>query len=288
MSTLQTRALTGFAFAGIMAVGIFSSFYSFLGLFMVITGLSLWEFFGLALPEEAHKNIRKVYGTTAGLFVLGSFFLDKAILYSNTSQHFSWLAIIPIIAFFFIFALFIVELFLASAQPFQNIGLVFLGLVYIVLPYCLLAGVVCKVSMQSYRMEYHPALVFGLLLLVWASDSFAYLIGSRIGKTKLFPRISPGKTWEGSGGGVLGAMIAAVLLNYVFPNELPLQTWLGLAVLAVIFGTLGDLIESMLKRSLNVKDSGSLMPGHGGMLDRFDAFMFFVPWAVLFLSFAKA
>jgi phosphatidate cytidylyltransferase len=141
--------------------------------------------------------------------------------------------------------------------------------------------------MQSYRFVYHPALVFGLLLLVWASDSFAYLIGSRIGKTKLFPRISPGKTWEGTLGGILGAVTAAFVLHYLFPTELTLNTWLGLSLIAVVFGTLGDLIESMLKRSLNVKDSGNLMPGHGGMLDRFDAFMFFVPWAVLFLSFVR-
>ena len=286
MSTLQTRMLTAFIFAGIMAAGIFFNFYSFLGLFMVIAGLSLWEFYGLVLPEEPQKNVRRTYGTTAGLFVLGSFYLDKAILFADI-PHTSWLGIIPVLSFFFIFALFIVELFLASAQPFQNIALVWLGLVYIVLPYCLLTGLVCTTSLASYRFVYHPGLVFGLLLLVWASDSFAYLIGSRIGKTKLFPRISPGKTWEGSAGGVLGAMVAAVVLHYLFPTELTLYKWLGLAALAVVFGTLGDLIESMLKRSLNVKDSGSLMPGHGGMLDRFDAFMFFVPWAVLFLSSIK-
>jgi phosphatidate cytidylyltransferase len=284
MSTLQTRMMTASVFASIMASGIFFNFYSFLGLFMAIAGLSLWEFYGLVLPEEPQKNVRKVYGTCAGLFVLGSFYLDKAILFADM-PHASWLKIIPVLAFFFIFALFIVELFLESAQPFQNIALVWLGLVYIVLPYCLLAGLVCTTSMESYRFVYHPALVFGLLLLVWASDSFAYLIGSRIGKTKLFPRISPGKTWEGSAGGILGAATAAVVLHYVFPTELTLMVWLGLGLVAVVFGTLGDLIESMLKRSLNVKDSGSLMPGHGGMLDRFDAFMFFVPWAVLFLSF---
>jgi phosphatidate cytidylyltransferase len=275
---------TAFIFAAIMAAGIFLNFYSFLGLFMVIAGLSLWEFYGLVLPEEPQKNVRKVYGTCAGLFVLGSFYLNKAILYADIA-HASWINIIPVLAFFFIFALFIVELFLESTQPFQNIALVWLGLVYIVLPYCLLAGLVCTSGIKSYHFIYRPALVFGLLLLVWSSDSFAYLIGSRIGKTKLFPRISPGKTWEGSAGGILGAVTAAFVLYYVFPAELSLYTWLGLGLVAVVFGTLGDLIESMLKRSLNVKDSGNLMPGHGGMLDRFDAFMFFVPWAVLFLSF---
>jgi phosphatidate cytidylyltransferase len=286
MTTLQTRALTGFTFAGIMAAGIFYDFYSFLGLFILIAALSLWEFYGLVLPDEPHKNLRKVYGTTAGLFVLGSYYLDRAILFADM-PHASWLNIIPVVAFFFIFSFFIVELFLASAQPFQNIGLLWTGLVYIVLPYCLLTGLVCTTSMQSYQYVYHPALVFGLLLLVWASDSFAYLVGSQIGKTKLFPRISPGKTWEGSAGGVVGAFIAAFLLHTIFPTELTLYKWLGLGILAVVFGTLGDLIESMLKRSLNVKDSGSLMPGHGGMLDRFDAFMFFVPWAVLFLSLVR-
>ena len=119
-------------------------------------------------------------------------------------------------------------------------------------------------------------------MLTWGNDTGAYLIGSVIGKTPLFPRISPKKTWEGSLGGVAVTFIIAWLLS-IYTQELTLQTWLVLAGIVSVFGSTGDLIESMLKRSLGVKDSGTIMPGHGGFLDRFDAFMYMIPFAAAYL-----
>ena len=137
--------------------------------------------------------------------------------------------------------------------------------------------------MIAFRMgAFHPNIIFGLLLLTWANDTGAYLIGSQIGRTKLFPRISPKKTWEGSLGGVLVAFMTAYLLSLFF-KDLVLKDWLILAFLVSIFGSIGDLVESMLKRSLKIKDSGNLLPGHGGMLDRFDAFLFLLPFAAAYL-----
>ena len=107
-------------------------------------------------------------------------------------------------------------------------------------------------------------------------------MGSQIGKTKLFPRISPGKTWEGSTGGVIVTFIVAYLLSLLF-TDLRLMDWLILAAIVSLFGSIGDLVESMLKRSLNIKDSGNLLPGHGGILDRFDAFIFLLPFAAAYL-----
>ena len=131
--------------------------------------------------------------------------------------------------------------------------------------------------------EYSPHRVWGLLWLVWTNDSFAYIIGSRIGKTKLFERISPNKTWEGTIGGAIGAIIMAWVLSLYF-SDFTMVEWVSLALVAAIFGTMGDLVESMMKRSLGVKDSGSLLPGHGGMLDRFDAFIFAIPFYFIVLG----
>ena len=124
--------------------------------------------------------------------------------------------------------------------------------------------------------------VFGLLLLTWINDTAAYLVGSQIGKHKLFPRISPKKTWEGSIGGGVFTLILAGVLGYIFEEQSVVQ-WLILGVIVVIFGSIGDLIESMLKRSYNIKDSGTILPGHGGLLDRFDAFIFLVPFATVYI-----
>jgi phosphatidate cytidylyltransferase len=285
MSTLATRTVTGLVFAAVMAAGIFINIYTFLLLFAVITGLSLWEFYGLVLPNEPYRLFRREVGTGIGVAIFAAcanFHLNIGIQYSE------YLISVAIAA---ILALFIIELFLAAANPFDNIGRILVGLVYIAVPFCILTFIVHPLELwaQTFRhllgniSPYYPVRVFGLLLLVWGNDSLAYLVGSRLGKTKLFPRISPGKTWEGAAGGVVGALIAAGLLYIVFPDVLPLAHWCALAVLASIFGTLGDLIESMLKRSLGVKDSGDLLPGHGGMLDRFDAFIFLIPFAAIYI-----
>ncbi|MEO0775984.1 MAG: phosphatidate cytidylyltransferase, partial [Bacteroidota bacterium] len=128
--------------------------------------------------------------------------------------------------------------------------------------------------------------VFGLLLLTWSNDTAAYLVGSRIGKTPLFPRISPKKTWEGSLGGVVITFLIAFLISQWF-REHSTKQWLVLAGIVAIFGSTGDLVESMLKRSENIKDSGNLLPGHGGVLDRFDAFIFLLPFATAYLLLIK-
>ena len=130
--------------------------------------------------------------------------------------------------------------------------------------------------------KFSPNIVFGLLALTWMNDTGAYLVGSQIGKHKLFPRISPKKTWEGSTGGVVFTFVLAYILSLLF-DDLRLVDWMFLAAIVGTFGSIGDLIESMLKRSLKIKDSGNLLPGHGGILDRFDAFIFLLPFAAAYL-----
>ena len=124
--------------------------------------------------------------------------------------------------------------------------------------------------------------------MVWASDVFAYLLGSKIGKNKMFPRISPNKTWEGTLSGVLGAILVGYGCSLFFSTiELIFVHWIILASICTVFGILGDLVESMLKRSLGIKDSGNILPGHGGMLDRFDAFVLVIPFVFSYLLILK-
>ncbi|MBC6612996.1 phosphatidate cytidylyltransferase [Hymenobacter sp. BT507] len=158
--------------------------------------------------------------------------------------------------------------------PFANVGVALLGLLYVSLPMSLLNALAFTDSGYDYRR------IFGLLLLVWCSDIGAYAAGKTFGKHKLAPKISPGKTWEGAAGGFLLTLGMGWALGFLLP-EMSLTTRLVAAAVVAVFGPLGDLAESMLKRSVDVKDSGRIMPGHGGLLDRFDAFLFVVPVLVV-------
>jgi phosphatidate cytidylyltransferase len=305
MTTFQQRALTAVIFAAVMLVGLFWNETSFSVLFFIISLGCLWEFLGMLLEKS---TLRKALGMTLGfLFALApiapsyvwknftSWNLNRTIDWGGgNSNNLLWWAI-PLFQLFFIspFLLLIVELFLKGERPFKNVGVYFIGLFYTIFP-------LFFISLQAHsypRQEsdilnmgntfnFSPYVVAGTLFLTWANDTFAYLIGSKIGKTPLLPRISPKKTWEGTIGGALICMLTGVVISYFF-KELTLINWMVVGAIVAIFGTLGDLIESMLKRSVGVKDSGSFMPGHGGFLDRFDAFIFAVPFVYLYLIVLK-
>lgn len=247
-----------------MIGGVYGGLLPFRILSFLIAAGSLWELLGLMLPEEAGKPLRRVVGLIWGLapfvavLTLGN---EKVVL----------LAVFPA----FLFLLLLIELFGQSASPFSNVGAYLLGIFYIAMPILFL-----QFLAQKPGFGYAPNRVFGLLWLVWTNDTLAYLIGSKLGRTRLFPRVSPNKTWEGTIGGALCTVGMAWLLSQYFDDYSSSQ-WLLLGLVVGVFGTLGDLVESMLKRSLGVKDSGTLLPGHGGLLDRFDAFLFVIPFAWL-------
>ncbi len=159
-------------------------------------------------------------------------------------------------------------------SPLPNVGVALLGLFYVTLPMSGLIVLAFTDDGYDYRR------IFGLLFMVWAADTGAYIAGKNFGRHKLAPSISPGKTWEGWVGGCLLTLAVGWALGYLIP-ELPLAHRLVAAVVVAVFGVLGDLAESMLKRSVDMKDSGRIMPGHGGLLDRFDAFLFVVPVLVV-------
>lgn len=278
MEGLIRRVMTATIFVIIMLVGLFTGPITFGALFLLITGACLWEFFSMVLDKRTRRDrIRKSFGVALGLlpFVLVTIFKIRGIPPSEELITLASLLFSPLI-----FSIFIYELYAASKEPFVNIAFLILGLFYIGLPFALLGFIAFDGQEFMYRV------VFGILVLTWVNDTGAYLVGSKIGKTPLFPRVSPNKTWEGTIGGMVTTLIFGGLLGLYF-DEIALQHWLVLAVIVALFGTLGDLVESMLKRSVGVKDSGTLLPGHGGVLDRFDAFIFVIPFAAAYILYIR-
>ncbi len=181
------------------------------------------------------------------------------------------------ILFVLIGIIYITELYRKSSNPFENIAFTLIGIFYVAIPMAMLH--VAAFSQGVFSSQ----IVGGIFFMLWASDSGAYFAGKAFGKHKLFERISPKKTWEGLAGGLALAITLAVFLGYYF-HDLPTWKWICLAIIIATTGTYGDLVESMLKRSLQIKDSGNLIPGHGGILDRFDGILLASPFVAFFLS----
>ena len=268
MSNFVLRIITGTVIVAAILASIILGKYYFGALFFVFTILGTHEFFKMI--EKSEIIAQTMFGTA----VAGTLY---ALLWwvSFDTQRAMYLVIIVLL----VFIVPIRELYRTdSDKPIPNIATTLFGIVYIALPF----------GLMNFMFRYKGGETFHLLLamfvILWTADSFAYLVGSKIGKNRLFERISPKKSWEGSAGGAVAALIAAFIFSLFF-KEMSLALWLGYALIIVVAGTYGDLIESMFKRSLNVKDSGNILPGHGGILDRFDAVFMAVPAAILYLMF---
>lgn len=263
MSNLAQRALTGTVFVlAIVAAIIFKSWIFHL-VFGTIAVLGLHEFY--TLFKGSKYSPHATFGIISGIFIysFGVFSIYKP-------EVLNWLIGVLLLSFpLFAFA----ELYRKKKTPFENIGLTVLGLVYIILP-LLLLNFLIEFSETTFKItSFWP--VLSIFILVWCSDTFAYLVGRKFGKHKLFERISPKKSWEGFFGGMFFSVLAGVLIAYFI--EAPIYQYVIYGLLISTCGTIGDLVESMLKRSLSIKDSGSILPGHGGILDRFDAVLFVIP-----------
>jgi phosphatidate cytidylyltransferase len=265
MNNFWQRILTGSLFLIVMIGSILIGPYSLLGLFALIIILSLREFYSLCESEHIHPQS---FSGIAGGFILiaTTGFAEAGLL--------EWKYAIMILPL--IFSVFIIELYRNRKDPFTNIAYTLFGITYIALPFTLLALAAFREGVYFFQVP------LGYFIILWTYDSGAYVAGRSIGRTKLFERISPKKTWEGSVGGGLLSLGVAYLMSTFF-DALPLTDWLVVAVLVIVTGTLGDLSESMFKRTLNVKDSGSILPGHGGMLDRFDAVFISAPFVFTWL-----
>jgi phosphatidate cytidylyltransferase len=272
MSSFTQRAITAVGFLVVMITGIYISPYSLFALFGLISFLGVWEYQTLVAlyPFNQHTALLR------DKWILSVMGLLVYALIGLVSMH-----LLPLWALLFIlplvFLLFIKELFDAkSPNPFVRVSLNITGLLYLVVPLALIN------TIANENNTFEPNRIMGMLLLIWANDTGAYVLGSKIGKTPFFKRISPKKTWEGTISGMITTLILAAILGFVF-NELSVVQWYGVAVCVIIFSTLGDLVESMLKRNLGIKDSGTILPGHGGILDRFDALLLVVPYIALWI-----
>ena len=278
MQGLWRRLTTAIIFVVIMVAGMYFNAHTFSLLFLIITGGCLFEFFGMTLDRYTRRDrFRKALGVAIGVL---PFILVSTLSLGYVSDPETFIQISSLLFAPFIFTVFIYELYSNSKEPFVNIAYIMLGLFYIGIPFALVNFIAFDETTFYHRV------VFGLLLLTWVNDTGAYLTGNLIGKTPLFPRISPNKTWEGSIGGAVTCLVFGYLLHLIF-DEIGLIQWLVLAAIVGIFGGIGDLVESMLKRSVGVKDSGNLLPGHGGLLDRFDAFIFVIPFAAAYILYLR-
>ena len=171
---------------------------------------------------------------------------------------------------------FVCELWRKSPTPIENIATTFMGVIYVALP---MAGILF--IPQLLVGEWAAWAMLAFISIIWVNDVFAYLVGVTIGKHRLCERISPKKSWEGFFGGLVGAVGVSVLFGHLFGGNL--LVWGGLGLVMALAGVAGDLVESLMKREADVKDSGKMMPGHGGFLDRFDALLLAVPFALFYL-----
>lgn len=284
-NTLLTRALTAAVFVAVLMTAINYNFFTFSLIFFIVALWGLQEFYKIA--EKSGAKPLKILGFLSGVFLLsGSFWHNSGLVNFNYPAFY----IAGLLCFFLMF---FQALFSQNENPVLDVAYSIAGVIYAIIPYCALTYVSCidKSIVHSEAMNfnsgYNNHIVLGLFLLIWANDTYAYLVGSLVGKHKLFERISPGKTWEGTVGAGILTFASAFLVAYWFP-EVNRIHWLVLSAIAVVIGTLGDLVESMLKRKAGIKDSGKIMPGHGGILDRFDSLMFIAPFAYLYLSLVYA
>jgi len=252
-------ALVGSIFIG-------SSAYA--GLMSVFVVVGSMEFYRM-LDEDKSLNIGKYYGIFVSIVV----FLLIYLMGENLIPPHLLFSLAPLF-----FISFILEIYRNTKNPIQNIALSLFPVFYLAIP----------LSLSSYMITYfqqdNPYILLGFFILIWTNDTFAYLTGVTLGKHRLLERISPKKSWEGFFGGLLFSLGMGIVLGQFF-HELTQFQWAGMAVLITLTGTYGDLAESMFKRSMNIKDSGKILPGHGGILDRFDGVIMAAPFVVLYLYF---
>ncbi|MFN7118805.1 MAG: phosphatidate cytidylyltransferase [Saprospiraceae bacterium] len=270
---MKSRVITAVFFVIAMLGSVYLSPYTFVLLFGIITAGCLREFYHLSMLSGKLRQVLSIALGTTPFIMVALFQLTSLDANANT-LIIILLLFLPVIFMFFLF-----EMFTLSAKPFHNVAAAILGIVYIGVPFTLLEWI-------ALHYGYRPNLVCGLLLLTWTNDTAAYIIGSQIGKRPLFPRISPKKTWEGTLGGIGVTLLVGFAIGFLFDEIRPVD-WIMLSIIIGVFGSLGDLIESMLKRGVQIKDSGNLLPGHGGLLDRFDGFIFMLPYATVYLLLIK-
>ncbi len=270
MKNLVQRSLTGFAYIVIVLAGTIIHPYLFAIVFCTLLLFTQFEFY--KITETNGFVPHRIVGLVSGGLLFVAFFLVANKLISH--KYIFAIILIPLITYS-------VEVFGKSSTSLRNSLATMAGIIYIALPFSLLNFLI--IPGDNFNSGFYPWILVGLFLIIWMYDSMAYVVGSLFGKHKINPRISPGKSWEGLIGGAVFAVIMGIL-NAVLFQALSITNWIVIALLTVIFGTCGDLFESKLKRETGVKDSGTILPGHGGFLDRFDSLLFAIPVIFVWLN----
>lgn len=272
MKNLITRSLTGIIFVTVLVGAIYYHSYYFLGVFGLATALTLWEFYGLVRMEN-YSTPKRVINTFGGTYLFVATFGYANGLVGGT-------IFLPYL--FYLIYTFIYQLYGRANNPINDLSLTLLGQLYCAGGFSML-NMVTSVPDTPGEIVHIPYYALAIFVFVWVNDTGAYLVGSMFGKRRLFERISPKKSWEGFIGGLALVLITSQLFAH-FMHGTDRLTWIGLSATIVVFGTWGDLFESLIKRTLGVKDSGSILPGHGGMLDRFDSVLMAIPAAYIFIE----
>lgn len=276
MNNFIVRAITGTLFVAAIVVCFINPTAMTL-LFALITGMTVWEFTGLVNMREGIDTNRMI-STVAGVY----FFIAMVGFCSALTPPTVFIPYLITLIY-----LLVAELYAKNPDPISTWAYTMMSQLYIALPFSMLGVLAFRATPEGTVYTYlMPLSVF---VFLWINDTGAYCCGSLLGRHKLFPRISPGKSWEGSIGGAVFVAAAAVLIWHLTElygvNDLQLNVaeWIGLGLVVTVFGTWGDLVESLFKRTLGIKDSGKILPGHGGMLDRFDSSLLALPAAVVYL-----
>lgn len=281
MRNLIVRTISGVVLLGIVLGAAFGGKYAYGSFLLLIVVVGMWEFYNIATATGAKPH--RTLGLAAGIVLfVTSFFVFEGIVDMDGDPHSADMLIGGVLYFSALIPLcFIVELFQGSETPIRNVATTLMGIFYVAYPMALMLFIPWLIL-----GEWRPEAFLFYLFIVWGNDVFAYLTGIAIGKHKMSPRISPKKSWEGFFGGIVGAMVMGAVGSFVVGGGLAM--WLGLAAVVAITSVFGDLVESMFKREANIKDSGKIMPGHGGILDRFDALLISSPFAFAYLFAAHA
>ncbi|MBP5260197.1 MAG: phosphatidate cytidylyltransferase [Paludibacteraceae bacterium] len=266
ISNLITRTCTGAVFVAVILAGIY--FQSPWHSLSLVAGLAafvgLLEFYRMG---NLHQDIQL---PACAMAVLGMFPYLACVLHACLQQDWIWV-VYPVVAI----GIYIAVLYDKGPHPIHNLGFILMGQLLVALP----------LGMLNFLAERHDIIwTYALFVLIWVNDTGAYLVGTLLGKHRLFERVSPKKSWEGSLGGLVFTWIGALLFWYLTGEQQNCWQWFVLASLIVVFGTYGDLLESLLKRSVGVKDSGNILPGHGGVLDRFDSILVATPVVLCYLE----
>lgn len=270
MKNFITRSITGLIFVCIILGSLLLGEISYAIIFAAILIGALIEFYSF-FKDGIYKP-SKIIGYVSGVI----FFFISYLVAANILSLQWVFSLFPFLLLIFVF-----ELYSNKINPIENIAISFLSLIYLAVPISLINFLVFPSFEDS--KHFTPDILIAILATIWIYDSSAYLFGISFGRHRLFERISPKKSWEGLIGGAIIAIASSYVISLFIP-EISLFHWIILSVLIVVSATFGDLTESLIKRTIGVKDSSNLFPGHGGILDRFDSLLFAVPVVVLYLK----